>query len=918
MRVLGPVEVLLDGEPIAVRGNQPLAVLAILAAARGRPVASDRLIDHLWGAAPPAGAAAVLQSHVSRLRRALEPRRPPRGAAQLLVREAAGYALRLPAGSLDAGRFEQGLRAADGLPPAGALDRLRDALQLWRGRPYEQFADDEWAATETARLTELHHTARERAVDALLRLERTDEAIPAARALTGEDPLRGEPWRLLALALWAASRSGEALSVLGEHRRVVADELGLDPDPALAALEQAIREQRADVLEAALRPGPSPVRPAQLPRAQPAFAGRSDELRRLDRHTPALVVVSGTGGVGKTTLAVRWAHQAAARYPDGQLHVDLRGFGPEDAAADPGDVLAAFLGALGVPDQRIPPSTADRTALFRSVLAARRMLLVLDNARDADQVRPLLPGNPDCAVVVTSRSHLIDLIVTDGAYPMRLDAFRPAESVAYLRRRLGDEVVDADPGARDAIVERCGGLPLALALVCARGAFPLAEIDAELGYAEGLDGFAVPGVKHDLRAVFSWSYRRLVPLAARMFRLIALHPGPDLSVAAAAALGGTEPAVARMLLRRLTDAHLIAEHRPGRFTLHDLVRAYAKETAGRVDPAEERDAAVTRLLDFYLHSSRNAAQTQYPYRRPVMVGDPPPGITVAAFADVPGALAWLDSEYDNILSLLDLCRTGPSEHYLPLFVWTLASYQQDIRFHLVDALALATDALEITGDRWWTGYLRYMVGRGLLRLGRHEEARAELEKAIAIGREMDDPGRMAHGLLSVAVSIVTVHDVPTRAQAEAAHPYAVEARDNYLRMGSEQGAVEVANALHPIAWYHAHQPGGHGEARRLFEESIAISERWRHAYGAAAGWMQLARFHQHTGDLTAAVAAFGKAIELYGEVADLRIEPLIGLYACHRDAGDLEAAARTRDEVVALLKTARYPDLARLSGILNL
>ncbi|MEV4351251.1 NB-ARC domain-containing protein, partial [Actinoplanes sp. NPDC049596] len=659
-------------------------------------------------------------------------------------------------------------------------------------------------------------------------------------------------------------------------------------------------------------------RPVAADREADGGAGRADELRRLDRHTPALVVVSGTGGVGKTTLAVRWAHQAAARYPDGQLHVDLRGFGPEDAPADPGDVLAAFLGALGVPDQRIPAATAERTALFRSVLASRRMLLLLDNARDADQVRPLLPGNPDCAVVVTSRSHLIDLIVTDGAYPMRLDAFRPSEAVAYLRRRLGDEVVDADPEACEAIVERCGGLPLALALICARGAFPPAEIDAELAFAEGLDGFAVPGVKHDLRAVFSWSYRRLVPLAARMFRLIALHPGPDLSIAAAAALAGTEGALARVLLRRLTDAHLIDEHRPGRFVLHDLVRTYAKETAGRVDPAAERDAAVTRLLDFYLHSSGNAAQTQYPYRRPVMVGPPPPGVHGFSFADPPAAIAWLDAEYENILALLDLCRSEALQHYLPLFVWTLASYQQDIRFHLADSLALTADALKATGEPWWTGYLHYILGRGLLRMNRHEEARTELEKAIAIGREMDDPARMAHGLLSVAVSIVTVHDVPTRAQAEAAYPFAVEARDNYLRMGTEQGAVEVANALHPIAWYHAYQPGGQGEARRLFEESITINERWRNTYGAAAGWMQLARFHQHAGDLTAAVAAFQQAIDLYGDMADLRIEPLIGLYSCYREAGDPTAAGEVREEALRLLETARYPDLTRLANTLDL
>ncbi|GAA0470312.1 SARP family transcriptional regulator [Paractinoplanes deccanensis] len=784
VRVLGPVTILLDGEPVTVRGNQALAVLAMLAAAHGRPVAADRLIDRLWGAAPPAGAAAVLQSHVSRLRRSLEPHRPPRGAAELLVSEAPGYALRLPAGALDAGRFEQGVRAADGLPPAGALDRLRAALELWRGRPYEQFADHEWAAAEVARLTELHHTARERVVAALLRLDRADEAIPAARALTADDPLRGEPWRLLALALWAASRSGDALAALGEHRRVVADELGLDPDPALAALEQAIREQRAEVLEAAVRPAPSPIRPAQLPRAAPVFAGRASELRRLDRHTPALVVISGTGGVGKTTLALRWAHRAAERYPDGQLHVDLRGFGPEDAAADPGDVLAAFLGALGVPDQRIPPSTPERTALFRSVLAARRMLVVLDNARDSDQVRPLLPGNPGCAVVVTSRSHLIDLVVTDGAHPLRLDAFRPAESVAYLRRRLGDEVVDADPRARDAIVERCGGLPLALALVCARGAFPLAEIDAELAYADGLDGFAVAGVKHDLRAVFSWSYRRLEPLAARMFRLIALHPGPDLSIAAAAALAGTEVAVARALLRRLADDHLLAEHRPGRFVLHDLVRAYARETAGRVDPAEDRAAAVTRLLDFALHSAGNAARAQHPFRRPVMVGDAPPGVGPVRFADAAAAIGWLDLEYDNITALLELCRAERPGH-LPGFVWALAPYQQDVRFHLADSLALATDALAATDDRRWTSYLHHVVGRGLLRLNR-------------------------------------------------------------------------------LAWDHAYRPGGLDEARRLFEEHIEINKRWHNAYGAAGGWMELARFHQRAGDRTAAARAREQALRVLG------------------------------------------------------
>ncbi len=799
--VLGPVEIRRGGVPVAVRGNQPLAVLAMLAVARGRPVAADRLADDLWGAAAPPGAHAVLQAHISRLRRALEPERPPRGAASLLVSEGAGYALRLPAGALDAERFETAVRASAGLTPADELARLEAALAIWRGRPYEQFADAEWAAAETARLTELRHIARERAVTSLLRLGRPGDAALAARELTGEEPLRGEPWRLHALALWAGNRSADALAVLAAHRRLVAAELGLDPEPAMVALEQAILGQRADVLETALRPSDA-VRPAQLPRSPEAFSGRDDELRRLDKHS--LVVISGTGGLGKTTLAVRWAHEAAARYPDGQLYGDLRGYCPMEPPAEPGDILGGFLGALG---QRVPPSTEERSALLRSVLAGRRMLIVLDNARDADQVRPLLPGAPGCAVVVTSRSRLGDLVVADGAYAMHLSAFSDDEAVAYLRRRLGP-AADADIEARDAIVARCGGLPLALALICARAASspaPLREIEAGV---EGLDAFAVTGVRHDLRAVFSWSYRGLAAPAARLFRLLPLHPGAEVSVEAAAALAGVDPAVARVLLRRLVDAHLIAEPRPGRFTLHDLLRAYAREIA----PPES--GALRRLLEFYLHSARSAALLHSPYRHPVMVGPGPAGLS---FAGPAAGTAWLDDEYENLGALLELCRTPQWSSYLPPFVWVLTPYQQDLRFHLADSLTLCRDALAVASDRWWVGYLHYVLGRGLLRLDRPAEARAELAKAIAVGRASGDPVALANALLGVAESIVGTHSSPTREQAAEAYPFAAEARELYVRLGNDQGRAEVAGALHPLAWHHAWQPDGRAEALRLFE-----------------------------------------------------------------------------------------------------
>jgi DNA-binding SARP family transcriptional activator/tetratricopeptide (TPR) repeat protein len=899
--VLGPVEVHAGGVTMT-GGDRQHAVLAMLVAARGHVVPADRLADQLWNGAPPPSATVSLQAYVSRLRRLLEPDRPPRAAPSVLVSEAAGYALRLPGDAVDAWEFERDVMRAPDLPPRMALETLRTGLARWRGSPYEQFADERWAQGEITRLAELRRTAQEREVEALLRVGRTGDAVPAATALTETEPLRGEAWRLLALSLWAAHRSSDALDVLRRHRQRMADELGLDPEPVLSELERAIREQRLDVLAEAVEPT---VKPAQLPRSGALFEGRRAELEALGDTT--LAVITGPGGVGKTTLALRWAHAAAERYEDGQLYADLRGFGPEDTPADPGDVLFSFLLALGVPDHRVPPGRTERVALFRSVLAGKRMLLVLDNARDADQVRPLLPGSPGCAVVVTGRDTLGGLVVAEGALPVRLDAFGDDEARDYLRGRLGAAAVDAYPWARDAVVARCGGLPLALALVSARAAtFSLPAVASELADEEGLEPLP------DLRAVFSWSYRHLSPAEADLFRLLALHPGPDLTVAAVGAVTGLGRPGTRARLRRLRDAHLLIERRAGRFSFHDLLKAYAVELAQSKDSEERRRAVLLRLVDHHLYSAGNASEALSPYRTPDVLGPGPADAAAVEFADRAAAFRWLDAEYENLLALIEVCP----KHLGP-FAWALASYQQDLRYFLDDSIQLARRALEVAADDWWIGFLHYLIGRGLLRLNRRTEARADLEHAIEVGRRTGDPLRMAHGLLSVALCITGVQEVPARQQAEAAFPYATEAREHYRAMAQPLGRVEEANTLHPIGWYHYYQPGGRAKALRYFRESVEINLRLSNPHGAAFSWMQLARMLQVSDQVGDAVAAFEKALELYGDVPALRIEPLIGLYTCHRAAGDAQQAERVRSEALSQLATARYPDIARLRSILG-
>jgi DNA-binding SARP family transcriptional activator len=602
---------------VRVPSGKQRVLLAVLLLHSNHVVSADVLVEALWGSEPPPSARAATRNYVKRLRTVLD------DAGHDLIRSVpGGYLIRVAAGDLDVTRFEELERTGQEAAAAGdwdhAADLLRAALSLWRGEALED-ARSEWlAARELPRLAELRLRALDTRIELDLRLGRRAEAIAELWRLTNLHPLRERLYRLLMLALCQDGRYAEALAVYQSARRVLITELGTEPGPDLRRLHQRILtsdpalagpgpRHAAPVTLSGARGGALP--PRQLPQAARHFSGRSAELVVLRQITdepagagrPAVIAVTGAAGVGKTALALRWAHEVAFRFPDGQLHTDLRGY-DLDSPVPPAEVLARFLRSLGVPGAEIPADQTERAARFRSLLTGQRVLVVLDNARSAEHVRQLLPATPGCAVVVTSRDSLAGLVVRDGAQRLDLDLLPLTDAVHLLRSLIGGRV-DADPTAAQTLAVECARLPLALCaaaeLAAAYPAAPLAELVRQLGdrhqRLDLLDGGGDP--RTALRAVFSWSYQHLDSDSARALRLLGLHPGIDIEPHAGAALMGTTVAQARRLLSALARAHLIRPVGPARYAMHDLLRVYAAELAVGCDSdRQEATAASARPL----------------------------------------------------------------------------------------------------------------------------------------------------------------------------------------------------------------------------------------------------------------------------------------------------------------------------------
>ena len=750
--LLGPVVVRRDGAILPVPRGSQRAVLAALLLNAGRVVSVDELAETLWGAAPRPSAQATVRNYVKRLRRVLGEDR--------IVTVAPGYAIRADPAELDVARFEGLLEAARKAARDAswqvAADHAVSALALWRGEPLADVRSDLLALGEVPRLAELRLQAAELRIDAELHLGRPAAVIAELEQLAGAHPLRERLHVLLMLAMSREGRRAEALAAYRHARRVLVAELGTEPGAELRELHRTILEgdTGGGGLEGDRRAGGwAPAVPRELPGPVRPFVGREAELealtRRLDEAgTVVISAVGGTAGVGKTALAVHWAHRVASRFPDGQLYVNLRGYdpGPPVPAAD---ALAGFLRALGVPDTALPAGADERAARYRSLLAGRRMLVVVDNACDAEQVRPLLPGSPSCVTVVTSRDSLAGLVARDGARRLDLDLLPEAEAVGLLRALIGERV-DAEPGAAAGLAARCARLPLALRVAAERAAAepgaPLADLLAQLAdqRLDLLEGGGDP--RTAIRAVFSWSFRHLDQESARAFRLLGLHPGLHFDAYAVAALAGVRLEHARRLLDRLARAGLIQPAGRGRYGLHDLLRAYAAEQGN--GPEAERRAALTRLFDYYLAAAAAAADAIFPADtdQPRV---PRPG-PVPPVSDPAAALAWLDAQRADLVAVAGYAAGhGWPGHAIGLAA-TVFCYPQtgdlavDVAMH-----GHACRAAAQTGDRAAEAAALTRLGRAVSAQGRLGEAAVHFERALAKYREGGDGIGEARALVSL-------------------------------------------------------------------------------------------------------------------------------------------------------------------------
>ncbi|MEV4014988.1 BTAD domain-containing putative transcriptional regulator [Nonomuraea angiospora] len=764
--ILGPLEVLRDGRPISLPAAKQRIVLATLLLRANRNVSPDELIERVWADAVPHNARSALYTHVARLRRALGEDPGGDGSHRLIRTSDDGYVIDLPPEALDLSRFRELVaRAGAGTDAAGEADLLDRALGLWRGPVLAGVPSESLHRDEVPLVVEERLRVVDRWFQLGLRLGRDDEMVKVLKEATAEHPFHERLWAQLLVALHRSGRRAEALETYRSVVALLRDELGVDPGQELARLHSAIL---ADEPEPALLlddghlpppaeeqdPPPSPVRPQQLPSDLASFTGRRGELAALnalldreDAHaSPPIVIaaISGMGGVGKTALAVHWAHSVVDRFPDGVLHLNLRGFGP-GTPVEPHAALELLLNALGVVGQRVPAETDARSALLRSVLAGRRVLMLLDNARDAAQVRPLLPGSRSF-VLVTSRNQMRGLAVREGARPLVLGRFSPGESTALLAEILGPERIGAEPWAAAELARSCVHLPLALTIAAEHAMYrpdsPLhslaEEVRAQRSRLDALD--TSDDHEASVRAVLSWSYLALEPPAARMFRLLSLHPGPDVGPGAAAALAGVPVAEARRLLDVLADRSLL--ERPGqeRHRFHDLLHAYAAEQSALADGAAERAAAVRRVLNWYLHTASRAADLVEPTRRRF------PDVIDRAPAEPPalegpeGALMWVEEERANLVAAVALS----AGHGWDDFTWRLAHALWRfflIRGHVrdwIDTHLRALDAARDTGDPRVLAETMKNLGFAYWRAGHLSEALDHHGRALVLDQESGD------------------------------------------------------------------------------------------------------------------------------------------------------------------------------------
>ncbi|GAA1696618.1 BTAD domain-containing putative transcriptional regulator [Kribbella yunnanensis] len=823
--VLGTVQAIVDAQVVAPISELRRRLLAVLLVRANRAVPVETLAEALWGDEPPNSPSNSLQVHVHRLRQVLD--RPER-----LRGVPGGYLLEVGPDEFDAVEFTDRHTAARNAVAAGELERavprFRSALALWRGTPYGDVTEPRVVAAEANRLAEARLIAYEELYDAELALSRAREIVPELTELVASYPLRERIVGQLMLALYRSGRQSRAEMTYQATRRRLAQELRAEPGRALRELFESIRSENPELDGPPARTGATP---AQLPPAPGAFLGRETELAALDAAADGPIVLSGMAGVGKTTLALHFAHHVADRYGDGQLYVDLRGHSPAPAL-EPLDALGHLLRGLG--REQVPESVTDAANEYRTLIAGRKMLILLDNAASPEQVRPLLPAGSSCRTLVTSRTRMTGLVAREGAHRLELGTLEMAVARDLLNRLLGTQRVEAEPAPVAELIEACAGLPLALRIAAAQLTDEphrtIADYLLEL-QERGLAAFALSDDEQSAVAgAFDLSYHRLEPAVRRLFRLAGLVPGLDFTAPAVAAMSGLSAADARAALRTLTGAHLVDEHAAGRYRFHDLLRDYARSRALTEETEPQRADAMNRLCTWYYRGREVAARLLIAWRL-----EPPcpplPDVPVVQLASRTEARGWLRDEFDNIHAAIRDCADHGPVH--------------------------------------WCWHLAIGVVADMERYGRRVDVLSMLDMVVTAARAANDQQAVALSLGELGITSTGIGRPVDPEQITQLVTAAEQAGDDaILGFGLyAAGTIELRRTDRPAA-------------REYLQRAREVQERADDTVGQSLTLLQLGFLSYQAGDLGSAVDAWERSVDLAGEEAP-SIAVAGVLYACH-------------------------------------
>ncbi|GAB3744424.1 BTAD domain-containing putative transcriptional regulator [Amycolatopsis oliviviridis] len=886
--VLGAIEAYVDERPVDLGHAVQQGVLAALLVDAGRVVPADQILDRVWNDRLPHRAVDNLYTYISRLRRI---------EGVDIVRRQGGYVLDVDPDDVDLHRFRALVEEAYGLADAEAVVPLDEALALWRGEPFGSLGTP-WFAALRGRLVKERFAAWLHRNDIVLRLGGHAELIPGLLAATAEHPRDERLAGQLMLALYRDGRQAESLSLYDRLRRRLAEEQGVDPSPPLRRLHLQVVSA-----DAAIAAPVEPAAPCQLPARPPVFVGRAGELEALDGRSSGVVVIGGPGGVGKTSFVLRWAHDRLDRFPDGQLYVNLRGFDPTAAPLEPGVVLRGFLDALQVSPERIPDDADGRGALFRGLVARRRLLVVLDNARDESQVRPLLPGGSECLVVVTSRSRLTGLVAAEQAHPLRMPMLDVSEAAALLTHRI-DRRELADEADVEELVRFTGGLPLALAVVAARAiahpGFPLRALVAELRDEQGrLDALDAGDPASSVRAVTSWSYHGLSVEAARLFRLLGVHSGPDIGLAAASALAGVTTVRVRPLLAELNRTHMVDEHSPGRFRSHDLLRAFAREQASE----DETREALGRVLDHYLHTGFAAERRLSPHWPPITLTEPRDGAAPGVIATYDEAIGWFSAEHASILAAIELTvASGDFDTHAWQLPWTISTFlTRSGRWDQRAATQrIALDAAKRLGDRAAQAAALHLLGRVHSMAGDHAQALADLTGALTLYQEIGDLTGEATTHFSLGLA------GGGREDHETALNHAYRALELFR---ARENRPWEAFSVSALGWYSA-RLGQDEPAIAYSSEALQLLRDVGDRDCEAHVLRTLGYVHHRRGEYLLAADYHALAGDLFHDLGDTYSEAATAdqLGDARHHAGDVDAARQAWQRAEALLSSVGHPD----------